>query len=110
VAVVPRAARRRGSRKHAGPGRRRHTRSRRGAALRRGRRGRGPRAEAFIESARCTSCNECTNLNKKLFAYNDKKQAYVKDAKAGPSRTSSRRGAVPVSIIHLAPLNLNEKD
>ena len=33
--------------------------------------------EPYIETARCTSCNECTNLNKKMFAYNDAKQAYI---------------------------------
>jgi pyruvate-ferredoxin/flavodoxin oxidoreductase len=68
--------------------------------------------EAFIESARCTSCNECINVNKKMFAYNDKKQAFVKDAKAGPFKdlvTAAER--CPVAIIHPgSPLNPNEKD
>ena len=31
--------------------------------------------DAFIESARCTTCNECTNLNNRMFAYNGDKQA-----------------------------------
>ena len=68
--------------------------------------------EAYVESARCTSCNECTNLSKKLFAYNANKQAYVKDPKGGPFKdlvTAAER--CPVSIIHPgAPLNPNEKD
>ena len=40
--------------------------------------------EPYVESARCTSCNECTNLNKKLFAYNADKQAYIQNADGGP--------------------------
>jgi hypothetical protein len=27
-----------------------------------------PSDEAYIETARCTSCNECTNVNPKMFA------------------------------------------
>ncbi len=39
--------------------------------------------DPYIDSARCTSCNECTNLNGRLFAYNAAKQATVRDADAG---------------------------
>jgi len=68
--------------------------------------------EAYIDSARCTTCNECTNLNKKMFAYNADKQAYVKDARAGTYQqlvVAAER--CPVSIIHPGtPLNPKEKD
>ena len=68
--------------------------------------------EAYIESERCTTCDECTNLNKRMFAYNDQKQAYVKDAKAGTFKelvTAAER--CPAQIIHPgAPLNPKEKD
>jgi pyruvate-ferredoxin/flavodoxin oxidoreductase len=68
--------------------------------------------EAYIDSARCTSCNECTNLNNKMFAYNADKQAYVKDARAGTFQqlvVAAER--CPVSIIHPgSPLNPKEKD
>jgi pyruvate-ferredoxin/flavodoxin oxidoreductase len=68
--------------------------------------------EPYIETARCTTCNECTNLNKKLFAYNDKKQAYIKDVKAGTFKemvTAAER--CPVRIIHPGtPLNPKEKN
>jgi pyruvate-ferredoxin/flavodoxin oxidoreductase len=68
--------------------------------------------EAYIDSARCTTCNECTNLNNRLFAYNADKQAYVKDARAGTFQqlvVAAER--CPVSIIHPgSPLNPKEKD
>ena len=68
--------------------------------------------EAYIDSARCTTCNECTNLNNRMFAYNADKQAYVKDAKAGTFQqlvVAAER--CPVSIIHPgSPLNPKEKD
>ncbi|HEY5490442.1 MAG TPA: 2-oxoacid:acceptor oxidoreductase family protein [Gemmatimonadaceae bacterium] len=73
----------------------------------------GPLAlEAYIDSARCTSCNECINLNKKLFAYNATKQAEVKDASAGTfQQLVLAAERCPVSIIHPgSPLNAKEKD
>jgi pyruvate-ferredoxin/flavodoxin oxidoreductase len=67
--------------------------------------------EPWIESARCTSCDECTGINRKLFAYNDKKQAYIKDPKAGTFKdlvVAAER--CPVGIIHPGtPLNPKEK-
>jgi ferredoxin len=39
--------------------------------------------EPYVDSALCTTCNECTNLNGRLFAYNADKQAYIADASAG---------------------------
>ena len=39
--------------------------------------------EAYIETPRCASCNECVQVNNKMFAYDDNKQAYIKDASAG---------------------------
>jgi pyruvate-ferredoxin/flavodoxin oxidoreductase len=68
--------------------------------------------EAYIDSIRCTTCNECTNINKKLFAYNADKQAFIKDPKAGTFQqlvTAAER--CPVAIIHPGtPLNPKEKD
>jgi pyruvate-ferredoxin/flavodoxin oxidoreductase len=40
--------------------------------------------DPWIESELCTTCNECTNLNPKIFAYNADKQAYIKDPRGGP--------------------------
>ena len=68
--------------------------------------------EAYIDSVRCTSCDECTNINKKLFAYDGNKQAFIKDAGAGTFKqlvTAAER--CPVAIIHPGtPLNPKEKD
>ncbi len=68
--------------------------------------------EAFIESARCTTCNECTNLNNRLFGYNADKQAYIKDPKAGTfAQLVTAAERCPAGIIHPgSPLNPKEKD
>jgi pyruvate-ferredoxin/flavodoxin oxidoreductase len=68
--------------------------------------------EPYIQTELCTACNECTNLNKKMFAYNEKKQAYIKDPKAGTFRELVMAAEkCPVAIIHPAtPLNPKEKD
>ena len=42
--------------------------------------------EAYIETIRCSSCNECTQINDKMFAYNGNKQAYIADVSAGTFR------------------------
>ena len=39
--------------------------------------------EAYIETERCSTCNECTQINDRMFAYNANKQAYIADLKAG---------------------------
>jgi pyruvate-ferredoxin/flavodoxin oxidoreductase len=68
--------------------------------------------EAYIETARCTSCNECTNLNSRLFAYDANKQAYIKDLKAGTfAQLVTAAERCPAALIHPGtPVNPNEKD
>nr|VFK52618.1 MAG: 4Fe-4S single cluster domain-containing protein [Candidatus Kentron sp. TUN] len=39
--------------------------------------------EPWIDTPLCTSCNECIDLNQKLFVYNDDKQAEIGDLAAG---------------------------
>ncbi|MCP3962527.1 MAG: ferredoxin [bacterium] len=39
--------------------------------------------EPWIDAPLCTTCDECTNLNPRLFKYNEDKQAYIADASAG---------------------------
>lgn len=61
----------------------------------------GSSGDPYIETARCTSCNECTNLNNRMFAYNAEKQAYIADPDAGTFRqlVEAAEGC-QVSIIH----------
>jgi ferredoxin len=57
--------------------------------------------DAYIDTPLCTSCNECTDLNRQLFAYNENKQAVIKDATAGPfSDLVLAAEKCPVKIIH----------
>ncbi|HEX5639408.1 MAG TPA: ferredoxin [Burkholderiaceae bacterium] len=66
--------------------------------------------EAWIETSRCSSCNECQNINDRLFGYNDNKQAYIKDISAGTYREMVEAAeACQVAIIHPGkPKNPNE--
>ncbi|HEX6069733.1 MAG TPA: 2-oxoacid:acceptor oxidoreductase family protein [Longimicrobiaceae bacterium] len=68
--------------------------------------------EAYIDTERCTTCNECTNLNPKMFAYNENKQAYIKDPRAGTFRELVLAAEkCPAALIHPGtPLNPKEKD
>jgi ferredoxin len=66
--------------------------------------------EVWIESALCTACNECININKLIFQYNANKQAFVANPAGGPfSDIVKAAEGCPVSIIHPgAPQNPNE--
>lgn len=39
--------------------------------------------EPYIDSELCTSCNDCINLNPRMFQYNSERQAYIADPSAG---------------------------
>ena len=57
--------------------------------------------EAYVETPRCTSCNECTGINNKMFAYNENKQAYIADITAGTyAQLVEAAESCQVSIIH----------
>ncbi|MEJ2335743.1 MAG: thiamine pyrophosphate-dependent enzyme [Gemmatimonadales bacterium] len=68
--------------------------------------------EPYIDTALCTSCDECININKKMFAYDENKQAYIKDAKAGTFREIVQAAEkCTARIIHPGtPLNPKEKN
>jgi pyruvate-ferredoxin/flavodoxin oxidoreductase len=68
--------------------------------------------EPYIDAELCTACDECTNMNRRMFAYNERKQAYIKDPRAGTFRELVLAAEkCPVEIIHPGtPLNLKEKD
>ena len=57
--------------------------------------------DPYIETPRCTSCNECTQVNPRMFAYNENKQAYIKDLGAGTYKdlVEAAEGC-QVAIIH----------
>ncbi len=57
--------------------------------------------EAYIETARCTTCNECTQINDKMFAYNENKQAYIANPDAGTyAQLVQAAESCQVAIIH----------
>jgi len=66
----------------------------------------------WIETARCTTCNECTQINAAMFAYNEDGQAFIKDPRAGSFRELVEAAeSCQVSIIHPGkPLNPDEPD
>jgi len=68
--------------------------------------------EPWIETPRCSTCNECTAINDRMFAYNDNKQAYIKDPDAGTFRELVEAAETcQVAVIHPGkPRNPNEPD
>jgi hypothetical protein len=66
--------------------------------------------DPYIETPRCSTCNECTNLNNRMFAYNEQRQAYIADPTAGTFRQLVEAAeSCQVSIIHPGqPRNLLE--
>jgi ferredoxin len=66
--------------------------------------------EAYIETVRCSTCNECTQINPKMFAYDGNKQAYIVDLKAGTyAQLVEAAESCQVSVIHPGkPWNPNE--
>jgi ferredoxin len=67
-------------------------------------------SEPYIDTALCTSCNECININQVMFKYNDDKMAYIADPKAGTFADLVEAAEnCPVAIIHPGePLNPSE--
>jgi hypothetical protein len=57
--------------------------------------------EPYIETPRCSTCNECVQINNRMFAYNDNRQAYIADRSAGTYRQLVEAAeSCQVSIIH----------
>ncbi|MBM3391442.1 MAG: hypothetical protein FJY34_05630 [Betaproteobacteria bacterium] len=57
--------------------------------------------EAYIETARCSTCNECTTLNPKMFKYDANMQAYIADIDAGTyAQLVEAAENCQVSVIH----------
>ena len=57
--------------------------------------------DPYIETARCTSCNECTGMNARMFVYDENKQAFIADPAAGTYRELVEAAeSCQVAIIH----------
>ncbi len=69
-----------------------------------------PPDEPYIETPRCTTCDECTQINNRMFVYDENKQAYIADASAGTYRELvEATESCQVAIIHPGkPKNPNE--
>ncbi|MCP4047201.1 MAG: pyruvate ferredoxin oxidoreductase, partial [Gammaproteobacteria bacterium] len=67
--------------------------------------------EVYIDTLRCTSCDDCLKINPKVFLYNDDQQAVIGDAKAGTFKQIVMAAeACPAECIHPGdPLNPKEK-
>ena len=66
--------------------------------------------EAYIETPRCATCNECIQINGKMFAYDGNQQAYIVDINAGSyAQLVEAAESCQVAIIHPGkPRNSNE--
>jgi len=57
--------------------------------------------DPWIETPRCTTCNECTEINAQMFAYDDNMQARIADPDAGTYRQLVEAAeSCQVCIIH----------
>ncbi len=67
--------------------------------------------EPYIDTIRCTSCDECTAINNKMFAYNDDGLAYIADPRAGTFKqlVTAAEACAPEVIHPGDPLNPKEK-
>lgn len=66
----------------------------------------------WIDTEKCTSCDECININPKIFAYNENKKAYIKDPNAGPYKDLVKAAEkCTAQVIHPGlPKDRSEKD
>jgi hypothetical protein len=66
--------------------------------------------DPYIETARCSTCNECTQINDKMFGYDANKQAFILNPDAGTYRQLVEAAeSCQLSIIHPGkPRNPNE--
>jgi len=68
--------------------------------------------EPWVDSALCTSCNDCVIINPRLFVYDDNKQVVVGDPKAGSfAEIVKAAEGCPSKCIHPgSPLDPSEPD
>jgi len=57
--------------------------------------------EPWLDTAMCTTCDDCMAINKMMFIYNDDKQAIIRDANAGPFAHMVEAAEIcPAKCIH----------
>lgn len=60
-----------------------------------------PIEDPYIDSSQCTTCDDCININPKLFQYDENKQAYIADVTAGTFAQLVKAAAkCPAACIH----------
>ena len=66
----------------------------------------------WIDTPQCTSCDECVRLNPNIFAYNDKKKAFIQNPEGGPYKDLVKAAErCTAQIIHPGlPKDRSEKD
>lgn len=66
----------------------------------------------WLETDECTSCDECTKLNSRIFAYNSDGKAYIKDPQGGPYQDLVKAAEkCTARVIHPGlPADRSEKD
>ena len=66
--------------------------------------------EPWLDTAMCTTCDDCMGVNKMMFAYNGDKQAIITDVNAGPFADLVAAAEIcPAKCIHPGkPLDPNE--
>jgi pyruvate-ferredoxin/flavodoxin oxidoreductase len=66
----------------------------------------------WIETPECTACDECIDINPKIFAYNDEKKAIIVDPKGGAFKDIVKAAEkCTAGCIHPGtPFNPSEKD
>ena len=66
----------------------------------------------WLETNECTSCDECTKLNSKIFEYNSDKKAFIKNPDGGPySDLVKAAEKCTARVIHPGlPADRSEKD
>ena len=68
--------------------------------------------EPWLDTAMCTTCDDCMAINKMMFVYNADKQAIIQDVNAGPyAHLVAAAEICPAKCIHPGkPLDPNEPD
>jgi pyruvate-ferredoxin/flavodoxin oxidoreductase len=64
----------------------------------------------WIDTPQCTACDECTEINPRIFAYNDEHKVVVRDARGGPYKDIVRAAEkCTAGVIHPGtPFNRSE--